>query len=678
MKANIFSILCALALVSTGLFAQKQFMPEQFMVGSSSGYEYYFTVPPTYITNSSTDKFALYIASQSSGTAIVEVSSKGYRSVVNVSANRTSELIIPLSVAQVFTKSDNAVAPAEQVYPEAGIHITSDVQVVVYASVRVQYTSDTFTPLPVEALGTDYVISSMEDMTAMYGGFNLPSMAFITAAYDNTEINITFAGDALNSTSGGRLGGTSWSVTLNKGDVYPIVTYKAGMDVTGTRIKASLPINVVSGNQCANVPAKVRWCDYIAECELPTYSHGKTYILPINEGRQTHFYMKAQASGGANVNLQRNGLSFTTLRGNSTTIDGYYVGDANTTNTATVIEGDNPFTITLFNKGQEVDNVKADPFQMVAIPVEQYANSYIFNTPGINGGLRFEVNNMSIITPLDSNDQIPSDMMFGELSGGTINWQSLATVFDSSTKEIVTVNGVRWGIKMCKLPRDNVYAINSSQPFGLYLFGASNYDSYGHPAVVLSRQIGFTDTEPPTVTISSNPTKGAFASGTVSDLRAGVDVPLGKIALLPSSSNVILKYNPDYAILNKSSEWSLHPKDPSKNATAELVFSDKVGNRILKNFKYEAGTLSVNDDANILMPFVYPNPTHKTSVIEFTGFGQTELRLVTLMGEKVLSSSLNAFGNTKQTIDFDNLSTGIYVLHISSGGYYTTLKIVRD
>jgi hypothetical protein len=678
MKTNIFSFFCALMIVSTALFAQKQFTPEQFMTGSSSGNEYYFTIPPAYLVNNSVDRIALYITSLSDGNATVEVASKGYKVNVTLKAYKTSEIIMPIPAAQVFTKADNVPAPVEKVYEQAGIHITSDVQVVVYASVRVQFTSDTFTPLPVESLGTEYVVSSMEDMSVMYPGFNFPSMTFITAAYDNTELTITLGGTTKNSTTGGRLGTTIWTVYLNKGDVYAISSLSAGMDVTGTRIKSTLPVNVVSGNQCANVPAGMRWCDYIAECELPTYSHGKTYILPMNEGRKIHFYMKAQASGSSDVNLKRNGVPFTLLRGNATTSDGYFVGDANSSNTATVIEGDNPFTITLFNKGQEVDNVASDPFQMVAIPIEQYSNSYIFNTPGINGGLGFTINNMSIITPLDANDKIPSDMMFGIYTGGTMNWQTLASVYGDTVSSIVTVNGVRWGIKMCKLPGDNIYAMTSSLPFGLYSFGASNYDSYGHPAVVLTRQIGISDTEPPTVTVSTNPSKGTFASGGVSDIIAGKDEPLGKIALLPTSSNVVLKYNPEYAIRKSSTEWSLRPKDPSKSATADIVFCDKAGNRVVKTFKYEAGTLSVDDDAIRLMPLAYPNPTNKSSVIEFTGFGLSELRLHNLMGEQVFNSSFIANGNTKQIIDLDNLSVGIYVLHISSGGYHTTLKIVRE
>lgn len=213
---------------------------------------------------------------------LVEVEGQGYQRVFFTQPYQIYPLEMVPGNAQPYEKKGNEAAPPEQVYPGKAIRIRSSAPIVVYGVTRFCYTSDSFLAYPIRVLGKEYIVSSMADMTWMYPGYNLPSETVIAAPYDNTKVTVTIGGNAMTETSGGLRPGQTRTWTLNRNDVLAIATgnnFREG-DLSGTLIRASKPVAVLSGNQCANVPTDLRWCDFIDDMEIPTDMWGKVYLVP--------------------------------------------------------------------------------------------------------------------------------------------------------------------------------------------------------------------------------------------------------------------------------------------------------------------------------------------------------------------------------------------------------------
>jgi len=162
------------------------------------------------------------------------------------------------------------------------VHVKARAPIICYGVTRYQYTSDGFLAIPVSAFGNEYVIASYPQYTAAGFGYFLPAESNIVAAYDDTEVTFTMGGTAGSMTTGGLKKGQKATFNMMKGDVLCFANDADAQDIAGSLVKATKPIGVVSGNQCANVPSGVYACDYISEMELPTFTWGKEYhVTPI-------------------------------------------------------------------------------------------------------------------------------------------------------------------------------------------------------------------------------------------------------------------------------------------------------------------------------------------------------------------------------------------------------------
>jgi hypothetical protein len=74
-----------------------------------------------------------------------------------------------------------------------------------------------------------------------------------------------------------RTAGTSYTETLNTGQVYQLVD-EAGGDLSGTAITSSSPVAVFAGNDCANVPPSDFACNTLAEEMTPTDTWGTDFL----------------------------------------------------------------------------------------------------------------------------------------------------------------------------------------------------------------------------------------------------------------------------------------------------------------------------------------------------------------------------------------------------------------
>ena len=122
--------------------------------------------------------------------------------------------------------------------------------------------SDQALAIPVEALGTQYIVMSKNK------GQDYGSEFIVVATQNNTSVNIdpsNYIYDPLN-------------ITLNRGEGY---LYAVNYDVSGTIITANKPVAVVNGNKCASVPDYTNYCEHLFEMAIPV-NHWGTEILAAN------------------------------------------------------------------------------------------------------------------------------------------------------------------------------------------------------------------------------------------------------------------------------------------------------------------------------------------------------------------------------------------------------------
>jgi len=582
--------------------------------GGAAGTEFCFSFPPCFADESvgCQNRIMLFFASASRARVLVEVEGQGYQRVFFTQPYQIYPLEMVPGNAQPYEKKGNEAAPPEQVYPGKAIRIRSSAPIVVYGVTRFCATSDSFLAYPIRVLGKEYIVSSMADMTWMYPGYNLPSETVIAAPYDNTKVTVTIGGNAMTETSGGLRPGQTRTWTLNRNDVLAIATgnnFREG-DLSGTLIRASKPVAVLSGNQCANVPTDLRWCDFIDDMEIPTDMWGKVYLVPRVPTRRYAPMVKIFAKE-PQTQVFRNGSYWRNIQTKGG-VEGvgfiYDRASASGNNEVTMFSGDKPIAVTFFNTGQEDDGVVSDPFQMTIYPIEQYQREVIFCTPGSQGVPSFDQNYVAVVYPLTDQGTMPPDLEIGQVVGGQVQWQPISAAFGPNVGDIfpVPVNGKRYAVKVLRL-NDAVYRIRCSQPFAAYSFGFSNYDSYGHPTSAAFK-VQLPDTIPP------RPRYVVNCDGTVSGVNGGdpdvTDYPdddnirsnLAEIYLDPASKNYTLDYDPFEVGTTRTTRWRLTVDDPDQDAIAYVVFRDRAGNDTVITVEYKARKITIQpSDVNFGM-----------------------------------------------------------------------------
>ncbi|GIV55589.1 MAG: hypothetical protein KatS3mg040_0357 [Candidatus Kapaibacterium sp.] len=574
--------------------------------GGAAGTEFYFSFPPCYEVPGGGNALALYIAAATRTRVLIEVEGRGFQTIRFTIPNDVIEVVIAPGTGQAYTKDPMAAPPPDQVWPGAGLHIKANAPIVVYGVTRFQYTTDSFLAYPVHTLGKEYIVSSMADMTWMYPGYVLPSEFTVTAPYDNTRVTIKVGGNAQTVTASGLRPGQSRTWTLNRGDVLVVSTDKDAKegDLSGTLVTATKPVAVVSGNQCANVPTDLRWCDFISDMEIPTDLWGKMYYVPRVPSRRNAGMIKIFAKE-PNTRIFRNGSYWRNIQTKGGIEGTGFIYERATPDGlagVAAISGDKPIAVTFFNPGQEDDNVATDPFQLTIYPVEQYQREVIFCTPGARGAslTPFPQNYIILVYPLTENNTIPEDLEWGQVVGGQITWRSVATVFGSSIGDVfpVTYQGKRYAAKVLSIPV-GAFRVRCSQPFAIYSYGGSNYDSYGHPTSA-AFNVQLPDTVPPVPRYIVN------CDGTVSGVNGGdpdvTDYPnddeirsnLAMIYLDPENTrNYTLDYDPFIPGETRSTRWRLTVDDPDQDAVAYVVFRDRAGNDTVIVVEYKARKITI-------------------------------------------------------------------------------------
>lgn len=392
----------------------------------------------------------LFISSPDAASGVVEIPQLASTIAFSVQPNVVTPIHIPVSMA-------NLPFPQKSKF---GIRVTSDLPINLYALNQQKNSTDAFMVLPIDALGQDYIAVSYK------GVYSYPSLITLVATRDNTQIKVTSPVGTF-----GFGAGKPQIITLNKMETVVIAPTGHYDDLSGTTINSDKPIAVMSGAQCSNIPLDVPACDHIVEMMPPLNAWGNSFVTyPLAKRLKGDLIRVTSSSDNTEVKI--NGSLVATLAKGS-----YYDAILKTSN---IIETSQPALVTQYSLGQTYDGVVSDPFMMLVPPTEQFLDKYTFATPA--SGFKYHFANVVIKTNTLSSLQ---------MDGVAIDAALFQPIGDGSFS----------GGQIPILPGSHF--ITARNPFGLYIYGFGDYDSYGYPGGMATNIINPIDGDYKNVKVTS-------------------------------------------------------------------------------------------------------------------------------------------------------------------------------
>ncbi|MBI5481292.1 MAG: IgGFc-binding protein [Deltaproteobacteria bacterium] len=233
-----------------------------------------------------------------------------------------------------------------------------------------------------------------------------------------------------------------------------------GYDLTGTEIQADRPVAVFGGHACTFVPFNKWACDHLEEQLFPVTAWGKRYV-------------GTRAVSTTNPNLWRvlsghdgNQLQFSPASVNAAvTLDkGQWVEFVTAEDFE--VQGDQAFMLAGFMVGQDFTSQSTavgDPAMALAVPVEQFRQSYVFLAPDT-----YEQSYVNVVAKSGATVLLDGTPVTGFQPVGTGEWT------------------------VAKLPiAGGTHTITSDGPdgFGIAVYGVGSYTSYMYPGGLDVKQI---------------------------------------------------------------------------------------------------------------------------------------------------------------------------------------------
>jgi len=433
------------------------------------GCEYYPTV--TGNTTGTTFDFAVAIANTTSTPAMVTIDGGALTSpqTVMVAPNAVTVQTLPWVPALKLcdTPDTDGCLLGEGTFHygalavKGGYHLRSSSPVTVYQFNSLEYvknsvfsySNDASLLLPVNVWRTKYFAAAWQQV----GGTNASEMA-VTARLDGTAVTITSKAATSADQGAPAFGvGTPQTVMLNAGDVVELASITG--DLTGSLIGSTLPVQLISGHYCADVPDGVAACDHLEESIFPVDTLGTHYIInapavtTIPAGKAEVVRVIATADG---TNLTYD-PPITGAPATIPTAGGFVEIPSNASSFA--ITSDQKVLVAQYMEGQEAGGNTGDPAMTLAVPAEQFRSSYLFHAP-----TSYESNYVDVTAPMGANVQLDG--------GASLTFTPIGT----SGYGLARVQSLNTGPA-----NDGNHNIQGDMPFGITVYGYGQYTSYWYP-----------------------------------------------------------------------------------------------------------------------------------------------------------------------------------------------------
>jgi hypothetical protein len=354
------------------------------------------------------------------------------------------------------------------------------------------YTNDAALLLPTHVLSGNYVVMSRSSHGYIQTGIpdgDMPGFFAVVATENDTQVTVDYTAYTMGGDVGAETPGASRPYTLQRGEVLQVISETvsgcsggttsgqycdmgADYDLTGTRIEADKPVAVFSGHDCAFVPFDVHACDHLEEQLMPLETWGKEFIVGRTEPQSPDSTAEPNVvrilSGGANNEITFNPAQNIdgSIQSSITLGDGEYVEFM--ADSDFHVMADEAIAIGQFLVGQtyyepDVFEYRGDPAYSLMVPSEQFRTQYSFLTPGT-----ITYNYVNIIkrviegsAPVNLDGQPVPESVFRPAIGNT-EWGVASVAIDVGTD-------------------GEYHTIESSEPFGITVYGFAVFTSYSYP-----------------------------------------------------------------------------------------------------------------------------------------------------------------------------------------------------
>ncbi len=311
------------------------------------------------------------------------------------------------------------------------------------------YSNDASLLLPTNVWRSEYYAASWPHLS----GIN-PSQLAVTAWKDGTMVTINArASTPAANGAPAFTAGVPQTVKLNAGDVLEITTRNG--DLTGSHVRSTLPVQVVSGHYCANVPNGISACDHLEESMFSVDALGRRYVInapampTLPDGKVENIRIIATAPAttltydppqpGAPTRIANAG-DFIEIPGSVASF---------------LLTADQKVLVAQYMSGQSAGGGAGDPDMALAVPVEQFRTTYAFHAPS-----NYTSNHIDITAPM----------------GTTL------TLDNVPITGLVPIGSSGFGLKRLTLDNgptgDGSHSITGDQKFGITVYGYGQYTSY--------------------------------------------------------------------------------------------------------------------------------------------------------------------------------------------------------
>ncbi|HEX8620253.1 MAG TPA: IPTL-CTERM sorting domain-containing protein [Thermoanaerobaculia bacterium] len=418
-----FVFLILLTLIAAGI-------PVAAHAADSSGTDYWVAfprnVPPEH-------HVYLMISSRVATSGLVSNASLGINIAFDVVPGTTTVIDLP------FTTILNANDTIE----DKGVHVTALAPIVVYGSNLRVLSADAYLALPVDAIGTNYMVMAWDV------GLGVGTELTVVATQNDTNVTITPTASA-----GSRTAGVPFVLTMQQGQTYTLYA-SGGADFTGSTIVSDKPVGVYGGHSCGNVPdADTDFCDYLIEQMFPVSTFGTSFITMPYAARTSGYIVRVLASQDDTA-VSFNGVVVATIDAGQFYEASLLFGTQITTT--------RPVSVAQYAKGQESDDLTGDPHEMLILPNSNFLSSYLVAT----SAAALDEDYLNIIAPTYSVGTV------------TVDGISVAAEFDP-----IATSGYS-GAQIAIGPGD--HTVDAAAPIGVYVYGFDgSAGSYGYPGGALT------------------------------------------------------------------------------------------------------------------------------------------------------------------------------------------------
>ncbi|PKL79314.1 MAG: hypothetical protein CVV25_08225 [Ignavibacteriae bacterium HGW-Ignavibacteriae-4] len=611
---------------------------------NSSGREFYVGFPYNDSKNQPGQNLAIYITSSVDTKATIFNAALGINETKNVPAHE----IVEFSSVKGGIGWDVEVYDVEKKV-DAGLRITSPDPISVYCMNSKYVTSEGYLAIPTNYWGTDYIHNSFFDFDEYLewaGGF----MVLAKEAATTVTIRIR---DGANKVAGfgttvkGKKHGDVVQVVLNEGEVYMVQgtgTTRGIFDLSGTLINSDKPIGLISYHNRCMIPATIvnNGRDHLIEMPPPVSAWGTEYATVEYDRKSDkgdYFRVVAgadnvtfninwyeKAGGGNNKKISSLGPIKLTQKGDWFEYNG---SGATAPHTLESIRGvsrfkaDGPIQVMQYSYSANYDGAAAyDPFMILVTAVEQYTKETTFQTPANYGNNEYRENFFNIIAIGDTTDPIRHQALMNSI---TIDDERVVDIQPAFSGARIPGTNLYWAF--INSLKQGTHKLKGDTPFGGYIYGFANFDSYGWPAATAFGNLSEIDTLPPIVT---------FPPGCFEWLVKNVDDPANKrngkegdnprqidvgVSVLPTLQAGSFNFDEPVAVDKNGKEikWnSFNPNyefyykvkvtNPYENAQANLRVIDDVGNYTDTTIIYKVDKITSDPD-----PIVFGRVRVKTA-----------------------------------------------------------------